>query len=491
MNKVTYISIIFVFWINIYPQVYLDKVDIESEFYGIFVKNKAEFTFTNPSVFFNLEAKCSFFLDGLVSITNLWIEKEGKLIESTTFDQSTGLTVDGQNDYLRTFPVVLTRKEMNHHISIYPIKESETCKVVVEYYSILKQESHSFIWSFKARDDNSTYRNIKKPVITLTVYNDYFPYEEIRHKNLIVESDCKNIYSLEDKGELKIEFFLYDEKKDDNWNLMFWDNSYLAQMNVGKRDYQTREIAFSVVPNFFSVKDFIRKFNQNVSRLHIDTIDDYFLKMIDYIERKHPETPLFYPMFRGWSSFKNGFQFGWKKFDMVLTRNHIDLSKAKNAVFCPYLGHFYKYLESVKASSLQYQKKSLIESIPTLGESEKNAIIEREREAWELEKSLHRKKESLPMICFPYSYGPTPILVFRHSSLDSLLNHLQGKLMAKIIILKDGSTVFLDVMSFPGSINESIVKGLPVPCDVEKRYLELIKETYSHFEFFPTIDYNN
>lgn len=436
--------------------VVLEEVNINSEFYGPFSKNTAEFTFFNDSNNNFKQAKCRFKLNSSAFITKLWLEIDGVLVEDDTFSRH-GDSRNYFTDNDKKDPALLTKGyNATYTLSIYPFKEFERRRAVIEYYSLLESEQNQLTWLFEVRK-NRTNKNNSTSIILVSNMN-------LPNKTIIKKDDIELIYSKEnlllcnEKDELKLSF----EFQNLSEHFRIVDNSYSVILDPRRnkpkktinRDNVTRFL-LSYIEYYKSTSFYI--INNSLQE------DTFVANFLNYMKSKNNDYEPYSQIFENWFVRNDSVVYKDDNLPLVGYRRLSDKKSDSQSTFCSFLNEFFKYIDILtKSYDEQVSSGYLTENTAKLVleqnmgiKKKKNSILKTEYEILHSTISIH-----------PHPYDIDPFAIKQPpfpSQLTNISSNLgiSGEVLINFEILESGNVGWVSIAKpLHSAVDSLIVKSI-------------------------------
>ncbi len=435
-----------------YANVYVDEISIETEFYGVLNKTRAEFILRNDSEWDNRQGFIHLYINKTAIVTDMWLEIDGRLERAETLARQTGEQIYDRITRRNIDPAVLTKSGNGiYELRVFPVNAHSSRRVVIEYVCIVESsgKSFDFVWLFNAEAKTKTIDVIKKYPSDIDICassvlkedvetsGDFFRVKDNRKFGLILDVPFS-------------EFAFYNNK------------SYMVLKN--------HEIV--VNPKYYNCYNAVQL---ETLIWDIDHFPKYLVKYVyggnpfiqsflEYLERKklieleyHQEAPGWLQRDKMWTYYDPAFTLTLQP----LARNAID------EYYCPFLDVYQDYLAILKTTLAEQKDKGfLVERLSKLViEDDRRAQRirrqELENEDWEsLEESIepapdeYEQKPSDNMdndgvsaeAFIAYDEPPSPIGGFSaiHKKLNFprfLLYRYEGKVIVTCLIGEDGKVL--------------------------------------------------
>jgi hypothetical protein len=339
MNKRICILIIILFYSITLSAIYIEQVNIESEFYGPFSKNKVEILIHNDSSDDKpKEGFINFHLNESAFVKQLWLEINGELKPGETFYKiKSPQSREDANDKLYKpkeiqNSALLTKSQPgSYKLSVYPINKNESRRVIIEYYSILETESDTLTWTFKLKNNKIFPEDVPINLKAKFQLPNNTKIMDNNH-NLLTDKKCAE---LEEKNEISLKFsFPYDTLPS---NIIKSTNSKLPKVNYTKLD-DTPYLIEDLIKNY--------KLNSYIIPNYSNEDNIFLSKFFDYLFSVNSSDDFYYEEFGNWATKKDSIFYFDPNLQLNLSKR--DFSKMfGNQVECPFIDEFITYLGCV------------------------------------------------------------------------------------------------------------------------------------------------
>lgn len=425
-----FLSLLFLISNTLISEVIVEEVNIKSEFYGPFSKNRAEFIFHNIEDISDESGYCSFKLDSSAFVTDLWLEIDGELVRAETYSDYIGSKIYHEIKRKKKDPALLVKyQEDDYYLSVFPVNDFERRKVIVEYYSVLETKDGKPSWNF----DISKYydRRFNNPVkinceAICNLPNGSAIYSNDKNYNIVNSQPVK----ISGNDNLNLRFSLPNGEKLSRY---FDYQNEITETVANNNQNRIKQIIY--------IQDFIENFivDNNSSQYYIyDSVikDDEFLnKFITYIQNSNPNHKIYHQIFSNWFRHKENIIYndGTINFKNYFTDN-IDYISAP----CPFLQTYFDHLMIINQDISSQTKSKFLTMCTSKLVLENNEITNR------LKKQIMRSgiNRRIGVTCKFTVYEEAPIAIYNEAPKvdDSILQLLKvsGDIYVEAEVLENG-----------------------------------------------------
>ncbi len=127
----------------------VEEIYIETEFYGVLNKTRAEFIIYNQGDRDD-EATITLQLNKSAIVTDMWLEIDGRLEKAETMDRDTGEQIYGRIVERRIDPALMIKRENGaYELNVFPVEARKSRKVVIEYVCVVESADKGYpVWTF-------------------------------------------------------------------------------------------------------------------------------------------------------------------------------------------------------------------------------------------------------------------------------------------------------------------------------------------------------
>ncbi len=442
---------------SVFANVYVDEINIETEFYGVLNKTRAEFILRNDSEWDNLQGFIRLYVNKTAIVTNMWLEIDGRLERAETLARKTGEQIYDRITRRNIDPAVLTKSGNGSYlVRVFPVNAHSSRRVVIEYVCIVESRGMSVnpVWIFNADAKIKTIDVINKYPSDIDIHVSSGVSEKVEYSGDYFKVSNNREFGL----VLGVPFTA----------LAFYNNSsYMVLKN--------HEIV--VNPKYYNCYNAVQL---ETLIWDIDHFPKYLVKYVyggnpfiqsflEYLERKkmieleyHQEAPGWLQRDKMWTYYDPAFTLTLQP----LERNSVD------EYYCPFLDVYQDYLAVLKTTLAEQKDKGfLVERLSKLViEDDRRAqrIWREELEQQDLEQLDVLRKDppanSPPQntttvsdveysveLCVFYDEPPMPVGGF-HTIQDSLnypyfiAKHYQGRVVVNCLINRYGRVVNTKVL---------------------------------------------
>lgn len=336
------ILLIFISIQNIFGRVAIDKINIDTEFYGALNKTRVEFFLKNTSRRDSLSKTINLKLNKSAIVTNLWLEIDGELKEAETLSSRTGQRIYNRITRRRIDPaLMLKHSNGNYSLRVFPINTNQTRRVVIEYYSILESNfSENPVWYFESKKSN----------MNMNISGMLPPETAVHVQNQMVDiSTEKKLIKFHNTKQIVVDFAFSTK----NGIKIYGDSTEFYQIN--KHTPFKTFIAYNDVYIPTHLDSIVNLINNSYSvKIQNVNSDSFFKSFINFLIKKNYLEVMYHYDSWNWDLINSQWQYTDNNFILspVSADNEI---KYTFDIYCPFVKTFLDY-NSILDEKIKVQK---------------------------------------------------------------------------------------------------------------------------------------